>query len=48
VSYQRSSKFIFTSALLKRHSGFGDGGPGQIYKIDVSSASRITTKFVNL
>ena len=48
MAYQRSSKFIFTSALLKRHSGFGDGGPGQIYKIDVSGGTQITTKFVNL
>ena len=48
MAYQRSSKFIFTSALLKRHSGFGSGGPGQIYKIDVSGATQVTTKFVNL
>ena len=48
MAYQRSSKFIFTSALLKRHSGFGPGGPGAIYKIDVSSGSQITTLFVDL
>jgi hypothetical protein len=48
MAYQRSSKFIFTSALLKRHSGFGEGGPGAIYKIDVSGGSQVTTKFVDL
>lgn len=48
MAYQRSSKFIFTSALLKRHSGFGSGGPGAIYKIDVSGGTQITTLFVDL
>ncbi len=48
MAYQRSSKFIFASAFLKRHSGFGTGGPGAIYKIDVSTASHVTTKFVDL
>lgn len=48
MAYQRSSKFIFTSALLKRHSGLGTGGPGAIYKIDNSSATPTTTLFVDL
>jgi trimeric autotransporter adhesin len=48
MAYQRSSKFIFTSALLKRHSGFGTGGPGAIYKIDVSGGTQITSLFVDL
>jgi SdrD B-like domain len=48
MAYQRSSKFIFTSALLKRHSGFGNGGPGAIYKIDVSGANQVTSLFVDL
>jgi SdrD B-like domain len=48
MTYQRSSKFIFTSALLKRHSGFGTGGPGAIYKIDNSGATQVTTLFVDL
>ena len=48
MAYQRSSKFIFTSALLKRHSGFGAGGPGAIYKIDVSGNTQITSLFVDL
>ena len=48
MAYQRSSKFIFASAFLKRHSGFGAGGPGAIYKIDNSVIPSITTEFVNL
>ena len=48
MAYQRSSKFIFTSALLKRHSGFGNGGPGAIYKIDVSGGTQVTSLFVDL
>ncbi|MDZ7898304.1 MAG: SdrD B-like domain-containing protein [Arcicella sp.] len=48
MAYQRSSKFIFTSALLKRHSGLGAGGPGAIYKIDNSGSTPITTLFVDL
>ena len=48
MAYQRSSKFIFTSALLKRHSGLGTGGPGAIYKIDNSTSTPTTTLFVDL
>jgi SdrD B-like domain len=48
MAYQRSSKFIFTSALLKRHSGLGTGGPGAIYKIDNSTSTPITSLFVDL
>lgn len=48
MAYQRSSKFIFASALLKRHSGFGNGGPGAIYKIDVSGGTQVTTLFTDL
>lgn len=48
MAYQRSSKYIFTSALLKRHSGYGPGGPGAIYKIDVSRGTQITSLFVDL
>ncbi len=48
MAYQRSSKFIFASALLKRHSGFGNGGPGAIYKIDVSGGTQVTSLFVDL
>ena len=48
MAYQRSSKFIFTSALLKRHSGLGTGGPGAIYKIDNSGTTPVSSLFVDL
>ncbi|MFD2572633.1 SdrD B-like domain-containing protein, partial [Spirosoma soli] len=31
VAYQRATKYVFTSAFVKRHSGLGTGGPGAIY-----------------
>ncbi len=31
IAYQRSSGTVFSSAMLKRHSGMGPGGPGAIY-----------------
>jgi len=39
LAYQRSSQSIFASAFMKRHSGFGPGGTGAIYRIDVGSGS---------
>jgi hypothetical protein len=48
MAYQKSSKFIFTSALLKRHSGFGNGGTGAIYKIDNAGSTPTTSLFVDL
>lgn len=48
MAYQRSSKFIFASALLKRHTGFGTGGPGAIYKINNAGGTPVTTLFVDL
>ena len=33
IAYQRETKSIFAGAFYKRHSGFGPGGPGAIYKI---------------
>ncbi|MDX1414747.1 MAG: SdrD B-like domain-containing protein [Candidatus Promineifilaceae bacterium] len=34
LAYQRSNNVLFTSAFMKRHSGFGPGGTGAIYRID--------------
>jgi hypothetical protein len=36
VAYSKQAKRIFTSAVLKRHSGFGPLGSGGIYMIDPS------------
>lgn len=52
LAYQRSTNTLFGAALLKRHAGFGTGGPGQIYRADLSNptnpASLVPTPFVNL
>ena len=48
IAYQRSSKFIFAGALLKRHAGFGTGGTGAIYKIDNSDTTPVSSLFVDL
>lgn len=37
VAYQRSSQTVFTSALMKRHVGFGRLGTGGIYTMDYSN-----------
>ena len=34
IAYQRESNFLFTSAFLKRYSGFGPSGISAIYKVD--------------
>ncbi len=36
VSYERSTKTIFSSAVLRRHMGFGPSGTGAIYMMDVN------------
>ena len=38
VGYQSSSNFIFTSAVLKRHSGWGPLGPGGIYVVNADGS----------
>ncbi|MFZ4633499.1 MAG: SdrD B-like domain-containing protein, partial [Saprospiraceae bacterium] len=55
VAHQRSTKKVFTSALLKRHSGWGPGGLGAIYVTDVSvlppintPTSGLTSLYINL
>ena len=35
VAYQRATKTIFSAAVLRRHMGFGPGGTGAIYMMDV-------------
>lgn len=37
VAFQRNSKTVFTSAVIKRHVGLGPLGTGGIYKINVSN-----------
>lgn len=48
TTYQRQSKKLFTSALLKRHSGLGSLGLGGIYMTDISGGAASTTPYIDL
>ncbi len=48
TAYQGTTKTIFQSAYLKRHSGFGSLGTGGIYKINMSSGSPVFSTYVDL
>ena len=49
IAYQRSTKTIFTSAVLKRHAGFGPFGPGGIYAVDISDPNvPVVRQFLDL
>jgi hypothetical protein len=43
VAYQRSTKTMFTSAVIKRHAGLGPLGTGGIYKINAANPAAPTT-----
>ncbi|MFN8373747.1 MAG: SdrD B-like domain-containing protein [Anaerolineae bacterium] len=38
LAYQAMTNSLFAGAFMKRHSGFGTGGPGAIYVIDTAAA----------
>ncbi len=49
LAYQRSTKWLFAGAFLKRHAGYGPLGTGGIYKIDVTNpAQPVVQPFVDL
>ncbi|QJW91212.1 hypothetical protein HNV11_18440 [Spirosoma taeanense] len=49
VAYQRTSRYVFSSAFIKRHSGLGPGGPGAIYITKPGSGTTYTNGlFVDL
>ncbi|MCB9030648.1 MAG: hypothetical protein H6619_06310 [Deltaproteobacteria bacterium] len=49
LAYQRSTKTLFASAAMKRHTGFGPLGTGGIYRIDYTDpSSPIVTGFFDL
>jgi len=48
VAYQRSTERVFTSAFLKRHSGFGPLGTSGIYVTDMNQTPAVTTNFIDL
>jgi hypothetical protein len=39
LAYQKSTKFLFGSAVLRRYAGFGSLGTGGIYKINMTNPS---------
>ncbi|QDK82658.1 hypothetical protein EXU85_30240 [Spirosoma sp. KCTC 42546] len=43
VAYQRATKYTYTSAFVKRHSGLADGGAGGIYITKPSGGATFTT-----
>ena len=48
VAYQRQTQTFFTSAILKRHSGFGTNGAGAIYQIKISTSDTLTSLLIDL
>jgi hypothetical protein len=48
VVYSKQAKKIFTSALLKRHSGLGKMGSGGIYMLEPTATSFTVTEFFNM
>lgn len=50
LAYQKGSNLLFASALMKRHVGFGSGGPGAVYKVTNANASSgfVTSEFFKL
>jgi hypothetical protein len=49
LAYQRRSGSLFVGAFMKRHSGFGPGGPGAIYRVDPTvSPNGAATEWLDL
>ncbi|MGH9939981.1 MAG: SdrD B-like domain-containing protein [Blastocatellia bacterium] len=49
LAYSRSGSSLYAAAFMKKHTGFGPGGTGAIYKIDrTNPGSPVVTTFVNL
>ena len=49
MAYQKTTKYMFGSAVLRRHSGFGTLGTGGIYKINMTTpASPVTSTWVDV
>ena len=49
MAYQKATKYMFGSAVLRRYSGFGTLGTGGIYKINMTTpASPVTSTWVDV
>ncbi|NOT62239.1 MAG: HYR domain-containing protein, partial [Acidobacteria bacterium] len=45
LAYARGSRTLYASSFMKKHAGFGPGGPGAIYQINPANGA--TSVFVN-
>ena len=48
MAHQRTSDFIYAAPMAKRHSGFGTGGPGTIYRIDMNQVPPVVSEYFNI
>lgn len=48
VAYSKQSNKVFTSAFLKRHSGYGPMGSGGIYMLDPVGGNFVVTQFYDM
>ncbi len=48
LAYQRSTRTVYSTAIMKRHVGLGPQGIGGIYKIEVNGTNGVASSFVNL
>lgn len=46
MAYQRITRQLYAAALMKKHAGFGPGGPGAVYKVDWATGA--TSVYANL
>lgn len=42
ITHQKGSNSVFSSALMKRHVGFGPAGTGAIYRSDLTAGTTVT------
>ncbi|MEZ4663475.1 MAG: SdrD B-like domain-containing protein [Caldilineaceae bacterium] len=48
LAYQRMTKKLYASAVVRRHSGLGSQGLGGLYAVDYASGTPVVGTFVNL
>lgn len=48
IAWQARSRTALVAAVMKRHTGFGPGGPGAIYRVDLTNSARNGTLLVDL
>ena len=48
MAHQAASDYAYAAPVAKRHSGFGTGGPGTIYRIDMTQSPPVVTEYFNI